>query len=118
MGTICLSILRPPINPFAPSIFGFDRFLHGVEGAAVALGGTLGALEKEKLRMRRVRPPRVFADPSLKVYNQCEIEEGDEILSRVSNGKYWEKIVLNTSIYERFDISDYLSTNINSHRIL
>ena len=74
--------------PFTPSLFGLDGLLERVEGAAVALGGSLGALEKEKIRMRRVRPPRVFADSSLKVYDR-EIEEGDEILSRVSNGMYW-----------------------------
>ena len=111
VGTICLSILRA-INPFAPSIFGFDRFLHGVEGAAVALGGTLGALEKEKLRMRRVRPPRVFADPSLKVYNR-EIEEGDEILSRVSNGKYWAE-----NCTQHFKLQKGLILVITCQRIL
>ena len=87
VGTLFGSFLRALI-PFTPSLFGLDGLLERVEGAAVALGGSLGALEKEKIRMRRVRPPRAFADSSLKVYDR-EIEEGDEILSRVSNGMYW-----------------------------
>ena len=76
------------IARMTPAVFGFRRFLRGVEGAAIALGGSVGALEKEKRRMKRIRPPRVFADPHLHVYDR-EAEEGDEILSRVSNGMYW-----------------------------
>ena len=39
--------------------------------------------------MRRVRPPRVFADSSLKVYDR-EIEEGDEISIRVHQDRFLE----------------------------
>ncbi len=111
VGTIFGSFLRAVI-PFTPRIFGFNRLLERVEGAAVTLGGSFGALEKEKVRMRRVRPPRVFADSSLKVYNR-EIEEGDEILSRVSNGMYWgENCVCH------FKLKDSLILVITSQRVL
>ena len=72
----------------APSLFGLNKALRIVEHFFITVGGSVGALETEKKRMIRVRPPRVFADPQLKVYDR-EAEEGDEILSRVSNGMYW-----------------------------